>query len=79
MKRILGEFVYKCIVNDNLSLDVKSDEAICDQVMDGLKPLLSNKVLPIMVEAEVSCLVPEPYSIQREKDNNKIQQYFSDR
>lgn len=28
--------------------------------MDGLEPLLSDKMLPIMVEAEVSRLVPKP-------------------
>lgn len=44
----------------HLCLNVKRDEAVCDQVMDGLKPLLSNKVFSIMVETEVSCLIPEP-------------------
>lgn len=28
--------------------------------MDGLEPLLADKVLPVMVETEVSRLVPEP-------------------
>lgn len=28
--------------------------------MDGLEPLLSDKVLPVMVETEVSRLVPKP-------------------
>lgn len=44
----------------HLCLDVECDEAVCDQVMNGLEPLLSNKMLPIMVEAEVSRLVPKP-------------------
>lgn len=44
----------------HLCLDVKRDEAICDQIMDGLKPLLSNKVLSIVVETKVSRLVPKP-------------------
>lgn len=44
----------------HLCLNVKRDEAVCDQVMDGLKPLLSNKVFSIMVETEVSRLVPKP-------------------
>lgn len=44
----------------HLCLDVECDEAICDEVMDGLKPLLPNKVFPVMVETEVSRLVPKP-------------------
>lgn len=44
----------------HLCLNVECDEAVCDQVVDGLEPLLSNKVLPVMVETEVSCLVPKP-------------------
>ncbi len=44
----------------HLCLNVERDEAVCDQVVDGLKPLLSHKVLPVMVEAEVPRLVPKP-------------------
>lgn len=28
--------------------------------MDGLEPLLANKVFSVVIEAEVSCLVPKP-------------------
>lgn len=44
----------------HLGLDVERDEAVGDQVVDGLEPLFSNKVLPVVVETEVSRLVPEP-------------------
>lgn len=44
----------------HLCLNVECDEPICDQVVDGLKPLLSDKVLPVMVETEVSRLIPKP-------------------
>jgi len=44
----------------HLGLDVERDEAVRDQVVDGLEPLLSNKVLPVVVETEVSRLVPKP-------------------
>lgn len=44
----------------DLCLDVERDEAVCHQVVDGLKPLLSDKVLPVMVETKVSRLVPKP-------------------
>lgn len=44
----------------DLCLDVERDEAVCDQVVDGLEPLLPDKVLPVMVETEVSRLVAEP-------------------
>lgn len=40
-------------------LDVKRDQAICDQVVDWLEPFLSHKVLAIVIEAEVAGLVPE--------------------
>lgn len=44
----------------HLCLNVERDEAVGDQVVDGLEPLLSNKVLPVVVESEVSRLVPKP-------------------
>lgn len=53
--------------NAHLCLNVKRDEAVCDQVVDGLEPLLSDKVLPVMVEAEVSRLVPKPGMGKREE------------
>lgn len=51
----------------HLCLDVERDEAVCDQVVDGLEPLLSDEVLPVMVEAEVSRLVPKPGMCLRQK------------
>lgn len=47
-------------MDPHLRLDVEGDEAVCDQVVDGLKPLLTNKVLPVMVETEVLRLVTKP-------------------
>lgn len=47
-------------VGTHLGLNIQRDESISDQVMNGLKPLLSNKVLPIMIETKVSCLIPKP-------------------
>jgi hypothetical protein len=43
----------------HLCLDVERDQAVGDQVMDGLEPLLGDKVLPIVVQTEVFGLVPE--------------------
>lgn len=42
-----------------LGLDVERDQAVRHQVVDGLEALLPDKVLPIVVEAEVSGLVAE--------------------
>lgn len=47
-------------LNTNLGLNIESDESICDQVMNRLEPLLSNKVLPVMIETKVSGLIPKP-------------------
>lgn len=44
----------------HLGLDVERDQAVCHQVVDGLEPLLTHKVLPVVVEAEVPGLVAEP-------------------
>lgn len=46
--------------NPHLCLNVECDEAICDEVVDGLEPFLPNKVLSVMIETEVSGLVPKP-------------------
>lgn len=35
--------------------------------MDGLKPFFPNKVFPVMVETEVSCLVPKPADKRNEQ------------
>lgn len=52
--RVGGHFgdVLRC-----LGLNVKGDEGICHQVMDGLKPLLSDKVLPVIKQPVVEGLV----------------------
>lgn len=44
----------------SLGLDVKRDERIRDEVMDGLEPLLPDKVLPVVEQSVVESLVPEP-------------------
>lgn len=44
----------------SLGLDVKSDEGIRHEVMDRLKPLLPNKVFPIIEQSVVEGLVSEP-------------------
>lgn len=43
-----------------LGLDVKSDERVRHEVMDGLEPLLPDKVLPIIEQSVVKSLVPKP-------------------
>ena len=48
------------ILNTHLCLNVERDQAVRDQVVDGLEPLLSHKVFPVVVETEVPRLVPEP-------------------
>lgn len=60
----------------HLCLNVKRDEPVCDQVVDGLKPLLSNKVFSIMVETEVSRLVPKPGMEDRVK-REKLALFYS--
>lgn len=60
----------------HLGLDVKSDESVCDQVVDGLEPLLSNKVFTIMVETEVFGLVSKPEVRRRKTEaKNKFQKF----
>lgn len=49
----------------HLSLDVERDEAVCHQVVDGLEPLLAHKMLPIVIQPEVSGLIPKPGKINR--------------
>lgn len=44
----------------SLGLDVKRDEGVRDEVMDGLEPLLPDKVLPIVEQSVVEGLVPKP-------------------
>lgn len=43
-----------------LGLNVQSDQGVGHQVMDRLKPLLSDKVLPIVEQSVVEGLMPEP-------------------
>lgn len=43
-----------------LGLDIEGDERVCDQVVDGLEPLLPDKVLPIVEQSVVKSLLPEP-------------------
>ena len=50
-----------------LGLDVERYQAVRHQVVDGLEALLPNKVLPIVVEAEVPGLVSEAGSEGREQ------------
>lgn len=47
-------------VLSSLGLDVKRDERVCHEVMDGLEPLLPDKVLPIVEQSVVESLVPKP-------------------
>ncbi len=44
----------------HLCLNVECDEAVRDQVVDGLEPFLPDEVLSIMIETEVSRLVTKP-------------------
>lgn len=70
--RLTGrEGTHESNTNTHLCLNVERDEAVCDQVVDGLEPLLSDKVLPVMVETEVSRLVPKPGMGWRKKDEKK--------
>lgn len=48
-------------------LDVQRDQAVSYQVVDGLKALLSHKMLPIVKQTEVSCLIPKA-----EKETEKM-------
>lgn len=48
--RVCGHF---CNVLSSLGLYVECDQAIGHQVVDGLEPLLTHKVLPIMEEPVV--------------------------
>lgn len=43
-----------------LGLNVESDEGVRHEVVDGLKPLLPNKVLPVVEQSVVEGLVPKP-------------------
>ena len=45
-----------------LGLDVECDEGVCHKVVNGLEPLLPDKVLPIVEKSVVEGLVPKSES-----------------
>lgn len=59
----------------NLGLDVERDQAVRHQVVDGLKPFLTHKVLSIMVEAEIPGLVAEPGGSVSGEDVSEYQHF----